>query len=193
MTTVSHEPEEGFQSEVPCLTSMDEEAIGRQLDKDEFFWLDLVAPSDEEVARLRDLRLSSTGRRGQPGVRPAPQAGRLRHLRSPRLLRLLARSCGRHRAAARGSPVHLGSLRVHHSPRPAFRRSSVNASTLTAASSTASSSSCTGSSMSSPTRRQRRPSTDQRGNGCHPFARSGNLRSCGSRCPEGLTSIVAFW
>jgi magnesium transporter len=46
---------DGFQFTVPCLTGIDEQAIRGHLDRDEFFWLDLAAPSGEEISRLGEL------------------------------------------------------------------------------------------------------------------------------------------
>jgi magnesium transporter len=49
----TEEDESGFV--VPCLTSLDEERIRSQLAGDEFFWLDLIDPSTEEVERMGEL------------------------------------------------------------------------------------------------------------------------------------------
>ncbi len=46
---------EGFQFVVPCLTRIDPQAIRDHLKKDKFFWLDLTAPSREELGQLREL------------------------------------------------------------------------------------------------------------------------------------------
>ena len=40
---------------VPCLTALDAPAIRDHLDRDHFFWLDLTAPSHDELAQLREL------------------------------------------------------------------------------------------------------------------------------------------
>jgi magnesium transporter len=40
---------------VGCLTTFDEKAIREHLERDQFFWLDLTAPSDEEIKRLGKL------------------------------------------------------------------------------------------------------------------------------------------
>jgi magnesium transporter len=40
---------------VPCFTHVDEERIKDHLKRDHFFWLDLTAPSHEELARLGDV------------------------------------------------------------------------------------------------------------------------------------------
>jgi magnesium transporter len=46
---------EGFQFVVPCLTGIDPQAIRDHLQRDHFFWLDLTAPSAEQLAQLHDL------------------------------------------------------------------------------------------------------------------------------------------
>ena len=46
---------EGFTFIVPCLTRIDPQAIRDHLKKDKFFWLDLTAPSREELGQLREL------------------------------------------------------------------------------------------------------------------------------------------
>jgi magnesium transporter len=55
----AHHPEEaarsGFSCTVPCLNSIDEAAIRDHLARDQFFWLDLSAPTKEDVKRLREL------------------------------------------------------------------------------------------------------------------------------------------
>ena len=44
-----------FRCEVPCFTQIDEERIRERLARDQFFWLDLTAPSHEDLARLQQL------------------------------------------------------------------------------------------------------------------------------------------
>jgi magnesium transporter len=44
-----------FRVVVPCLTELDRAAIERHLDEDRFFWLDLTAPSPEQLAELRAI------------------------------------------------------------------------------------------------------------------------------------------
>ena len=81
-----------FQFVVPCFTRSTRRASVTHLQRDHFFWLDLTAPSQDELDQLqRHLRLPPARARGQRGLRPAPQARRLRRLRLPRLLRRLAR------------------------------------------------------------------------------------------------------
>jgi magnesium transporter len=46
---------EGFETIVPCMTSVEPQDIRKLLERDQFFWLDLVAPSEDELAALRDL------------------------------------------------------------------------------------------------------------------------------------------
>jgi magnesium transporter len=46
---------EGFQFVVPCFTHIDEASIRDHLERDHFFWLDLTAPTQEELERLREL------------------------------------------------------------------------------------------------------------------------------------------
>ncbi|MDQ6805286.1 MAG: magnesium/cobalt transporter CorA [Actinomycetota bacterium] len=46
---------EGFAVVVPCLTSVDEERIRDHLARDHFFWLDLTAPSHEDLTQLGEL------------------------------------------------------------------------------------------------------------------------------------------
>jgi magnesium transporter len=40
---------------VPCITSIDEARIRDLMQRDQFFWLDLDAPSPEELAKLREI------------------------------------------------------------------------------------------------------------------------------------------
>jgi magnesium transporter len=40
---------------VPCFSSIDEDAIKDHLARDHFFWLDLTAPTAQDIERLRDL------------------------------------------------------------------------------------------------------------------------------------------
>jgi magnesium transporter len=40
---------------VPCLTTIDQEKIGDHLKRDQFFWLDLAAPTPEELAQLGEV------------------------------------------------------------------------------------------------------------------------------------------
>jgi len=47
--------ESGFDFVVPCFSGIDEAAIRDHLARDHFFWLDLTAPSAEEVDQLREL------------------------------------------------------------------------------------------------------------------------------------------
>jgi magnesium transporter len=58
----AHDParaaESGFATIVPCLTALDEDTVAAVEDliaRDEFFWLDLTAPSAAEVGRLHEL------------------------------------------------------------------------------------------------------------------------------------------
>jgi magnesium transporter len=46
---------EAFEFVVPCRTSIDEEFIRDHLERDHFFWLDLTAPSDDDLGKLHDL------------------------------------------------------------------------------------------------------------------------------------------
>lgn len=46
---------EGFRYVVPCMTAIDPQAIRDHLDRDHFFWLDLTAPSTEDLSRLQEL------------------------------------------------------------------------------------------------------------------------------------------
>jgi magnesium transporter len=47
--------EMGFTTVVPCLTAVEESKVKDHLARDQFFWLDLTAPSAEDVERLREL------------------------------------------------------------------------------------------------------------------------------------------
>jgi magnesium transporter len=55
----AHEPEQaaksGFECAVPCLNRLEEQTIKDHLAKDEFFWLDLTAPGEQEIDRLHEL------------------------------------------------------------------------------------------------------------------------------------------
>jgi magnesium transporter len=46
---------EGFRYVVPCLTEIDPRSIRDHLERDHFFWLDLTAPSAEDLAQLHEL------------------------------------------------------------------------------------------------------------------------------------------
>jgi magnesium transporter len=46
---------EGFRFVVPCFTGIDDERIQEYVKRDHFFWLDLTAPSPEEIAKLGQL------------------------------------------------------------------------------------------------------------------------------------------
>ncbi|HTA32176.1 MAG TPA: magnesium/cobalt transporter CorA [Solirubrobacteraceae bacterium] len=45
----------GFRAVVPCLTAIDPPTIKKLLARDEFFWLDVTAPTGEDVDMLREL------------------------------------------------------------------------------------------------------------------------------------------
>ena len=46
---------EDFRFVVPCCSSIDEADIRDHLRRDQFFWLDLTAPTHEDIAKLREL------------------------------------------------------------------------------------------------------------------------------------------
>jgi len=46
---------EDFKFVVPCSTTINEPSIRNHLERDEFFWLDLTAPSDDDLAKLHEL------------------------------------------------------------------------------------------------------------------------------------------
>jgi magnesium transporter len=46
---------EHFRFVVPCLTTIDEARIHDQLRRDHFFWLDLTAPSQDDLERLHEI------------------------------------------------------------------------------------------------------------------------------------------
>ncbi len=48
-------PDADFKVVVPCLVQIDEKAVRDHLEHDQFFWLDLSAPSHEDIERLREL------------------------------------------------------------------------------------------------------------------------------------------
>jgi magnesium transporter len=48
----AEDPSRGVNLRVPCFTKIDEGAIGKQLEKDHFFWLDLEDPSEDDVMDL---------------------------------------------------------------------------------------------------------------------------------------------
>ncbi len=54
-TATGKREHEGFRFVVPCFKAIDEAAIKDHLKRDHFFWLDLTAPSQEELAKLREL------------------------------------------------------------------------------------------------------------------------------------------
>jgi magnesium transporter len=47
--------ESGFSCVVPCFSTINEASIKDHLARDQFFWLDLTAPSREDVEKLREL------------------------------------------------------------------------------------------------------------------------------------------
>jgi magnesium transporter len=47
--------ETGFAFAAPCFRAIDEDAIRDHLARDHFFWLDLTAPTDADIAKLREL------------------------------------------------------------------------------------------------------------------------------------------
>ena len=47
--------ETGFRFVVPCFNTVDEVAIRDHLSRDHFFWLDLTAPSAQDIDKLREL------------------------------------------------------------------------------------------------------------------------------------------
>jgi magnesium transporter len=55
----AHHPDEaarsGFSCTVPCFDAIDEAAIRDHLARDQFFWLDLSAPTKQDVTRLHEL------------------------------------------------------------------------------------------------------------------------------------------
>jgi magnesium Mg(2+) and cobalt Co(2+) transport protein (corA) len=55
----AHHPEQaassGFSCSVPCFDAVEEAAIREHLARDQFFWLDLTAPSSADVAKLHEL------------------------------------------------------------------------------------------------------------------------------------------
>ena len=46
---------EGFRFVVPCFTRIDEATIRDHMERDHFFWLDLTAPSRDELTRLHEI------------------------------------------------------------------------------------------------------------------------------------------
>jgi len=50
-----HASATGCTTIVPCLTAIEQDRIKELLARDEFFWLDLTAPSGEDVGRLHEL------------------------------------------------------------------------------------------------------------------------------------------
>src|SRR5271156_7187211 len=55
----AHSPDQasatGFSFVVPCFSAVDEAAIKDHLARDHFFWLDLTAPTPEDIEKLREL------------------------------------------------------------------------------------------------------------------------------------------
>src|SRR5438067_10194062 len=47
--------EEGFQFVVPCFTTIDEARIHDHMQRDHFFWLDLTAPSHDDLRQLQEI------------------------------------------------------------------------------------------------------------------------------------------
>jgi magnesium transporter len=53
--TEGQEASEWFRFVVPCLTTIDEKWIEDHMKRDHFFWLDLTAPSHDDLRRLREV------------------------------------------------------------------------------------------------------------------------------------------
>jgi len=51
-TLATADPAQGFTLRVPCMKEIDEKAIEQHLKDDQFFWLDLCNPSEQEVLHL---------------------------------------------------------------------------------------------------------------------------------------------
>ena len=51
----SERPGEGYSFAVPCFTEIDEQAIRNHLERDQFFWLDLTAPTEQQLTQLHTL------------------------------------------------------------------------------------------------------------------------------------------
>jgi magnesium transporter len=47
--------DDDFHFVVPCFTALDEDDIRQHLREDQFFWLDLISPSQAELSRLADI------------------------------------------------------------------------------------------------------------------------------------------
>jgi hypothetical protein len=56
---------------VPCFTSIDEEQIRDHIQRDHFFWLDITAPSHEDLARLGEIFAFHPSSTGPGGTRVA--------------------------------------------------------------------------------------------------------------------------
>ncbi len=52
---VTAKGDDDFQYVVPCFTHIDEQHIREHLKKDQFFWLDLKSPGQEEMIQLHDI------------------------------------------------------------------------------------------------------------------------------------------
>jgi magnesium transporter len=55
VTAASRPADEWFKFVVPCLHSIDEEKIQDHLKRDHFFWLDLKAPTHDDLGRLHEI------------------------------------------------------------------------------------------------------------------------------------------
>lgn len=55
MAATAENAGEEFRFRVPCLTRIDEAQIRDHTERDRFFWLDLTAPSHDDLAKLREL------------------------------------------------------------------------------------------------------------------------------------------
>jgi magnesium transporter len=53
--TTTDTADKDFKLVVPCYTSIDETKIRENLERDQFFWLDLVSPGHEDLAKLHEL------------------------------------------------------------------------------------------------------------------------------------------
>ena len=107
---------EDFTFVVPSFTRIDEARIRDHLERDHFFWLDLTAPSHDDIAKLRELF----------GFHPLALEDTENFGQRPKLdnyvdyVFLVFYGAWRHRAedpraAARGAPVHLRQV-PHHGP-----------------------------------------------------------------------------
>ena len=111
--------DEGFEFAVPCFTSIDEARIRDHSERDHFFWLDLTAPSHEDLSRLRPLFGFHPSRSRTPMSFSSAQSSTAMGITCFSCFTAPGATAPRTPAIARGPHVHLCPVPRDDPPRPA--------------------------------------------------------------------------